>query len=251
MLQPILGFAAARPTLITALIRSRGDTVCARYSLTSPSEAVRDLFGCPVEDFPPRYNIAPTQPVLIARCSARGKHELQLVRWGLIPPWAKDPGKFATLINARSETACAKASFRGAMRHHRCLVPASGFYEWSGGRKARQPYFIRPQGRELFAFAGIFEVWLGADGSEIETMAILTTSANADMAHIHDRMPVIIAESDFARWLDCRSGTADDILDLLRPAPEGSVEVIAVSAKVNNPRTDGPELHEPQTALLL
>jgi putative SOS response-associated peptidase YedK len=176
---------------------------------------------------------------------------LQLVRWGLIPPWAKDPGKFATLINARSETACDKASFRGAMRHHRCLIPASGFYEWSGGRKARQPYFIRPRDRELFAFAAIFEVWLGADGSEIETMAILTTSAIADMAHIHDRMPVIIVEHNFERWLDCRSGTTDDILDLLKPTPEGSVEVMAVNPKVNSPHTDGPELHEPQIALLL
>jgi putative SOS response-associated peptidase YedK len=225
--------------------------MCARYSLTSPPKAVRDLFGCPAEDFPPRYNIAPTQPVLIARCNARGERELQLVRWGLIPAWVKDPANFATLINARSETARDKASFRGAMRHHRCLVPASGFYEWSGARRPRQPYFVRPRDGELFAFAGLFEVWLGADGSEIETMAILTTSANADMARIHDRMPVIIAERDFDRWLDCRSGSTEDVVDLLKPAPDGSLVITAVSSKVNSPDADGPDLQEAQIAMLL
>ena len=152
--------------------------MCSRYSLTSPPEAVRRLFDCAaVDEFPPRYNIAPTQPVLIARLDPKGARQLRLVRWGLIPSWVKDPREFATLINARAETASDKPSFRGAMRHRRCLVPADGFYEWTGGRGTKQPHFIRLNDNELFAFAGLSEIWLGADGSEIETMAILTTRA--------------------------------------------------------------------------
>ena len=172
--------------------------MCSRYSLTSPPEAVRRLFDCAaVDDFPPRYNIAPTQPVLIARPDPKGARELRLVRWGLVPSWVKDPREFTTLINARAETASDKPSFRGAMRHRRCLVPADGFYEWTGARGSKQPHFIRLNDSRLFAFAGLSETWLGADGSEIETMAILTTGANGDMARIHDRMPVIIESPRF------------------------------------------------------
>jgi putative SOS response-associated peptidase YedK len=204
-----------------------------------------------VDDFPPRYNIAPTQPVLIACLDHKGARELRLVRWGLIPSWVKDPRSFATLINARAETAIDKPSFRGGLRHRRCLVPASGFYEWTGARGAKRPHFIALKDAELFAFAGISEVWLGADGSEIETMAILTTHANADMAAIHERMPVIIEPRDYDRWLDCRSGSAEGIRDLLRPPAEGRIRIVAVNAKLNDPRTEGPELQEPAIPTLL
>ena len=220
--------------------------MCSRYSLTSPPEAVRRLFGCGGEDdFPPRYNIAPTDPALIVRLSTRHTRELTLVRWGLLPPWVKDPREFATLINARSETVTEKPSFRGAIRHRRCLVPTDGFYEWTGRPGAKQPHLIRLKGSSLFALAGLWEHWLGADGSEIETMAILTTAANDDMAHIHDRMPVIVPPHDYERWLDCRPGTADHIGDLLRPLANGLIETLAVNPKLNNPRADGPELLEP------
>jgi putative SOS response-associated peptidase YedK len=220
--------------------------MCSRYSLTSPPEAVAKLFGAErVEDFPPRYNIAPTQPVLIAVKPGEAAPELRLVRWGLIPSWVKDPREFSTLINARSETAAEKPSFRGSMRHRRCLVPCDGFYEWTGRPGAKQPHLIRLKTHGLFAFAGLHEQWLGADGSEIETMAILTTSANADMAAIHDRMPVIIAPEDFGRWLDCRPGTADFVIDLLRPAPDGTLDILAVTPSLNNPRLEGPELQTP------
>ena len=219
--------------------------MCSRYSLTSKPLAVRRLFDCDViEDFPPRYNIAPTQPVLIVRAvEGQGqRREARLVRWGLIPSWVKDPREFATLINARSETAVEKPSFRGAMRHKRCLVPADGFYEWTGRSGAKQPHLIRPKSQTLFAFAGLHEHWLGADGSELETMAILTTAANADMANIHDRMPVILDQADYARWLDCRAGSSLPVEDLLRPAPDGLLEIVAVNPKLNNPRAEGPEL---------
>jgi putative SOS response-associated peptidase YedK len=227
--------------------------VPSRYCLTSSPEAVRDFFGAAeIDDFPKRYNIAPTQGVHIARNDMRGAREVQLVRWGLIPSWSKDPSAFsAPLLQARAETAAEKPAFRGAMRHRRCLVPTTGFYEWSGKRGAKQPHLIRLKDRELFALAGLWEGWLGADGSEIETMAILTVDANADMAHVHDRMPVIIDPEDFDRWLDCRSGTAEGVMDLLKPLAEGHLAITAVNPKLNDPRSEGPDLHEPKSPRLL
>lgn len=220
--------------------------MCSRYSLTSPPDAVRQIFRCGGEDaFPPRYNIAPTDPAMIVRLDHRHNRELALVRWGLIPSWVKDPRELATLINARAETASEKPSFRAALRHRRCLVPTDGFYEWTGRPGAKQPHLIRLRGGGLFALAGLCEHWLGADGSEIETMAILTTTANADVAHIHDRMPLILAASDHDRWLDCRPGSAEHIVDLIEPPCPGQLETIAVGPKLNNPRSEGPELIEP------
>lgn len=226
--------------------------MCSRYSLTSPPEAVRSYFGYANEaDFPPRYNIAPTQPVAIVRQNAKGIRELHLVRWGLIPSWVKDPSTFATLINARAETAASKPSFRGAMRHRRCLVPTDGFYEWTGPAGAKIPHLIRRKGGGPFAMAGLQEHWLGADGSEIETMAILTVAANNAMAAIHDRMPAVLAPEDFSDWLDCTSGSAEGMTGLLRPAPDDLLEIIEVSRKLNNPRNEGPEVQEPVRHQLL
>lgn len=218
----------------------------ARYCLISPPEDVQALFGvADVDAFPPRYNIAPTEPVLIVRNGQRGARELSLVRWGLIPSWVKDPAQFSTLVNARAESVAEKPSFRGPFRHRRCLVPADGFYEWTGARGAKQPHLIRPKNQKLFALAGLWETWLGSDGSELETMAILTTSANAEMARIHDRMPIIIAPADFDRWLDYRAGTATHVMDLLRPIADGELEITPVNRKLNNPRAEGPDLHLP------
>ncbi len=223
-----------------------------RYSLTSPPEAVRATFGTVnEEDFPPRYNIAPSQPVAIVRQNEKRQRELALVRWGLIPSWVKDPRTFSTLINARSETAAEKPSFRAAMRHRRCLVPTDGFYEWTGKAGAKIPYLIRPLGGGPFALAGIYEHWMGADGSELESMAILTVAASKDMVHIHDRMPAILAPETFAVWLDCRAGTSVGVTELLQPAPEGSLEIIEVSRKLSNPRNEGPEVQEPVRPTLL
>lgn len=217
--------------------------MCSRYSLTSPPEAVRAYFGYTTEaDFPPRYNIAPTQPVAIVRNDLKGQREFALVRWGLIPSWVKDPRDISTMINARSETAAEKPSFRGGMRHRRCLVPTDGFYEWTGAAGAKQPHLIRPKRQGPFAMAGIWEHWLGADGSEIETMAILTTAANATMAPIHDRMPVLIDPQQFDLWLECRPGTAETVLPLLKPAPDDLLEITRISRKLNNPRNEGPEV---------
>ena len=223
--------------------------MCSRYSLTSPPEAVRAYFGTKnALDFPPRYNIAPTQPVLIVRRDHAGDREQHLVRWGLIPAWVKDPREFTTIINARSETASEKPSFRGSLRHRRCLVPATGFYEWTGKPGQKRPHLFRPRDGGLFALAGLAEHWVGADGSELETMAILTTSANATMEPIHDRMPVIIAPEHFDVWLDCTTGTSKFAETLLMPPPASLLEILDVNPRLNNPRNQGPDLHQPPEA---
>ena len=226
--------------------------MCTRYNLTSPVEAVRGYFRLSGgEPFPPRYNIAPTQPVAIVRLDQTGARELALVRWGLIPSWTKDPGAFKTLVNARSETAAEKPSFRGAMRHRRCLVPANGYYEWTGKPGAKQPHLIHRRDGGLIAFAGLWESWLGADGSEIDTMAILTVTANSALASIHDRMPVILEPEDFDTWLDVRGFRAEMAAEMLRPAAEDMLEHITVDPRINNSRNEGPDLLRPFSERLL
>ena len=230
--------------------------MCSRYSLTSPPEAVRSYFAHLNETaFPPRYNIAPTQPVLIVRLDHRRRRELVLVRWGLIPSWAKDPAKLSTLINARAETASAKPSFRGSMRHRRCLVPADAFYEWTGPAGAKRPQMLRPAAGEAprgpMAFAGLWEHWLGADGSEVETMAILTVAANATVGRIHDRMPAILVPDQFEAWLDVSSGRSNEAQAMLAPAADDLLEVAEVSRSLNNSRNEGPEVQEIVGRMLL
>lgn len=231
--------------------------MCTRYYLTSTPEAVAGTFGTyNAEIFPPRYNIAPAQPVLIVRVDPRKRRELALVRWGLIPSWMKDAriqgsGQLATMINARAETIQEKTSFRGPMRHRRCLVPADGFYAWSeavspmaaGGRGVgRQPHLVRRRDRRPLALAGLWDHWLGADGSEIETMAIITVPANATVARVQERMPAIIDERQFEAWLDVSSGLPHEAAALLQAAPDGVLEVLEVSENVNNPGNEGPEV---------
>ena len=226
--------------------------MCSRYTLTSPPEAVRTYFRYANEaEFPPRYNIAPSQPVAIVRDTPRGGREMALVRWGLIPSWVKDPRAFKMLINARSESAVDKPSFRAGLRHKRCLVPADGFYEWTGNSGAKRPHVVRPRRGGPMGLAAIYENWLGADGSEIETMAILTTGANAAISVLHDRMPVIIPPEHFDLWLDCRPGTTTDIVHLLAPPAEDLLDIVEVSRKLNNPRNEGPEVQEPVGTLTL
>jgi putative SOS response-associated peptidase YedK len=220
--------------------------MCSRYSLTSPPEAVRSYFRYAHEhDFPPRYNIAPTQPVGIVQLDAKRERAFQLVRWGLIPPWVKDPRTFTTLINARAETIAEKPSFKGAFRHKRCLIPADGFYEWTGPAGAKRPHLIRPRNGSLMAFAGLFESWLGPEGSEIDTMAIITVAANTTVGAIHDRMPAILAPAQFDDWLDCRSVDTKAALRLLLAAPDDLLELIEVDPRLNNPRNEGATLQQP------
>ena len=226
--------------------------MCGRFTLTATPEEVAALFEIlDLEDFPPRYNIAPTQPILMVTAGERQPpgsnlpdRRALLVRWGLIPRWAKDPRSLPLLINARSETAIEKAAFRTAMRHRRALVPASGFYEWRTVGKKKQPYYLRPRNGGLIGFAGLMETYAEPGGSEIDTGAILTTSASPDIAHIHDRMPVVIAREDQARWLDCRTQEPRDVVDLMRPAEPGLFEAIPISDLVNKVANTGAEIQD-------
>jgi len=228
--------------------------MCGRYALIPDPDELAEVFGLmDLEDFPPRYNIAPTQPILIVTGgpprepgSNLPQRRSLLVRWGFIPGWAKDPKSLPLMINARSEEAAGKPAFRAAMRHRRVLVPTSGFYEWKKlGPKERQPYWVRPKGGGVIAFAGLMETWHDPGGSEIDTAAILTTAANDDLRPIHERMPVVIHQQDFTRWLDCRDQEPRDVADLMRPAEPGLFEAIPVSDKVNSYANMGPEVMAP------
>ncbi|KQY19688.1 SOS response-associated peptidase [Rhizobium sp. Root482] len=231
--------------------------MCGRFSLTATPKELAEVFGLlDTEDFPARFNIAPTQPILVVLASERQRpgsnlpeRRALLVRWGLTPSWVKDPRDFPLLINARAETAVGKASFKAAMRHRRVLIPASGFYEWHRPPKESgepsQAYWIRPKNGGIVAFAGLMETWSSADGSEVDTAAILTTKANARIGDIHDRMPVVIGPEDFSRWLDCRTQEPRDVADLMVSADEDLFEVIAVSDQVNKVANTGPDLQTP------
>jgi putative SOS response-associated peptidase YedK len=215
--------------------------------LSSP-EAIRRLFGYPEQpNFPPRYNVAPTQPVPIVRL-VDGRRQFALVRWGLIPPWVEDPRAFALLINARGESVNEKPAFRNAMRRRRCLFPADGFYEWqvAGGR--RRPFCVRPRDGEPIAFAGLWETWMGPNGEEMETAAIVTTAANRELAVLHGRMPVVVPPEAFDLWLDCGKVDAMTATALIAPAREGLFEAYEISPAVNRHDNDGPALLEPASA---
>jgi putative SOS response-associated peptidase YedK len=219
--------------------------MCGRYTLTMTPDEMKRLFRYPeTPNFPPRYNIAPTQPVAVV-IGEHGERHFRLMRWGLIPGWVKDPASFTLLLNARAETAAEKPAFRAAMRHRRCLVPTSGFYEWRREGKVKQPFFLRPRQGVPIAFAGLWETWMGADGSEVDTAAILTTAANRLVAPIHDRMPAVIREPDFDEWLDTDNRRPADVARLLAPADDDLFEAIPVSSRVNAVRNDDAAVQSP------
>lgn len=208
--------------------------MCGRYSLTTPAEAVVALFGLPPgPNLPARYNIAPTQDVAIVRC-ADGGRALAQVRWGLVPPWAEDLRVGARMINARAETVATRTAFREAYRHRRCLVAADGFYEWQkrpDGQK--QAYWIRLAHGGPFVFAGLWERWRGGDGEAVESCTVITTAANALLAPIHGRMPVILDPGDYDLWLDVSQGDGA-VGGLLKPFAEDRLQAVAVSPRVNS-----------------
>jgi putative SOS response-associated peptidase YedK len=220
-----------------------------RFILTAAPEAVAVQFGLKgVEWFPPRYNIAPGQPVAIIRF-VRGAREFMLVRWGFVPSWAKDPRRFGPFVNARAEALLDKPAFRGAIQYRRCLVPATGYYHWqrSPGGQSR-PWLVRPRDGGLIAFAGLWDPWLGADGSEVDGAAIVTVGAGADVAGIADRMPAIVAPDDYERWLESDRYSSGAASALLRPMMAGSLEAVPVGERVNRAENDDPGLIEPTFA---
>ena len=227
--------------------------MCGRYAITSPPEAIRKLFGyAETPNFPPRYNIAPTQPIPIVMAQredgARIRH-FMLARWGFLPGFVKDPRDFPLIINARAETVVEKASFRNAMKRRRCLVPADAYYEWlklsAGRRIERKPYLFRRADGAPMGFAGLFETYIGTDGAEIDTACILTTEANTVTAAVHDRMPVILEAKDFDAWLDCDEVSAGEAAALLRPAGDDLLEFFEIGPEIGRASSDGPELQQP------
>jgi len=217
--------------------------MCGRYELHSHPAALALAFGL---DYPPeirpRYNIAPMQDVPVIRMNQAGGRELAQMRWGLVPRWAKDPSIGAKMINARAETLTEKRAFRNALQRHRCLLPADGFYEWKPGNGGiKQPMHVGMADGAPFALAGLYDRWLTPEGDALDTCTIITARANAQLAAMHDRMPVIIAPETYERWLDVAS---DDIGDLLLPFPANAMTWYPVSTRVNSVRNEGPELIE-------
>ncbi len=234
--------------------------MCGRFSITDPDEALRALFGYngPPMEFAPRYNVAPTQMVPVVRHNSEGKRAIAAMRWGLIPYWAKDARIGAKMINARAETVATNGTFREAFKSRRCLVLADGFYEWDTTAKVpkgakRQPYRVvignavraRP-----FAFAGLWDRWrdraAGKDAPPVVSFTIITTSAAPAIAHIHDRMPVMLSRrEDFEAWLDSANHPPEEAQKLLKPYAGPDLAVFPVSPKVNDHRNDDPDCAKP------
>jgi putative SOS response-associated peptidase YedK len=227
--------------------------MCGRFTLAQDVEDVADLMeGLDVEaPLPRRYNIAPSQPV--PTVLNRRPLKVTLTQWGLVPGWAKDPEIGNRLINARSETAADKPSFRRALRRRRCLILADGFYEWQKvpGSRTKIPTYVRLRSRRPFAFAGLWEEWLGRDGTELTTSTILTTRPNRLLRPIHDRMPVILPRQAYGAWLHQDEVKPAEVAGLLGPYPADEMEAFAfaVGRSVNNVRHDGPDCIEPAPTL--
>jgi putative SOS response-associated peptidase YedK len=217
--------------------------MCGRFTLAAVIAELQEQFEevkLP-EQYAPRYNIAPSQPVLVIPND--GKQTADFFAWGLIPVWAKDPTIGSRLINARGETLAEKPAFRGSYKHKRCLIPADGFYEWKStpGSKAKVPYHIKMSTGTPFAFAGLWSEWHAPDGSEIRTCTIVTTAPNSLLSAIHSRMPVILQPADYPRWLDPGPRSPEELADLIKAFPAELMQAYPVSTLVNSPENDRPE----------
>ena len=220
--------------------------MCGRYSLAMPDPgALRTRF--PIEEsieVRTRYNVAPGDDVLAVTTDREGRPRGDLLRWGLVPSWAKSPDTGLKMINARLETAPEKPAFRGAFERFRCLIPADGFYEWRRGPSPtggpKQPFHITRRDGQVFAFAGLWSIWHGGDGQTLRTCTILTTAANGAIAALHDRMPIILAPEIESRWLD-PAIEGQKLLPVLRGLSDAETTMRPVGPAVNDARYDGPE----------
>src|SRR6202790_5197232 len=222
--------------------------MCGRYVITSPPAALRQIFGYVEQpNFPPRHNIAPTQPIPVVIIENNARH-FRLMRWGLLPAWVEDPRKFTLLINARSETVLEKPAFKNAIKRRRCLIPADGYYEWHVAVNRKRPYFIYRRDRQPFGLAGLAETWIGPNGEEVDTVAIVTAPASPDLAVLHPRVPVTIAPADFERWLDCNVCDAETAMSLLTAPEAGEFAWHEISTRVNRVANDDAQLILPISA---
>jgi putative SOS response-associated peptidase YedK len=215
--------------------------MCGRYTLITDLRKVAESFGvAPTLETQPRYNIAPTQNIVTILND--GSPHLDLMRWGLIPAWAKDESIGSRMINARAETLTEKPSFRGLLRSRRCLVVADGFYEWRAEGKGKTPMYITLQDGQPFAFAGLWDLWKSPDGEPVQSCTIITTEPNELMASIHTRMPAILRPKAYEDWLNPQLRDEQVLTHLLKPYPAELMQARPVSKLVNNPRNEGAEL---------
>lgn len=227
--------------------------MCGRFAITLPPEAMRRLFAYDEQpNFPPRYNIAPTQPIPIVRIERRADvaaRHFALARWAFLPGFVKDPKTFPLLFNARAEGLAERASFKTALRRRRCLVPADAFYEWrragEGRKGASEPFIARRADGETMALAGLWETWTGPNGEEVDTACIVTTAANRFSAAIHPRLPAIVERSDFDVWLDPDETNWPAAAALLRPTHESTLEFRPIGPAVNKVANDGADIQTP------
>jgi putative SOS response-associated peptidase YedK len=222
--------------------------MCGRYRLSRRKQLVEEYFDALPgdEEWTPRYNIAPSQPVPVIRQNPKEpRRELSLMRWGLIPSWSKNMSGAGMMINARSETAATKPAFREPLTSRRCLIPADGFYEWSRSGKAKQPYCFEVNDGELFAFAGIWDRWKNPSGQWVKSCSILTTTPNAVNSAVHDRMPVILDRADYDLWLDPGMRNIDVVSEMLKPYDAGRMRCYPVSSRVNHAANDDAECSTP------
>jgi putative SOS response-associated peptidase YedK len=239
------------------------DDMCGRYATTQTSASLNQAFEVDLAtsfvELEPDYNMAPTKlaPVVIGRrpddaaASSRPQRELLTAKWGLVPSWAKDPSMGNRMINARSETVAEKPAFKKAFARRRALVPADGYFEWYApeGQKKKQPFFITPKDGSVLAMAGLYEFWRDRAADEwLITYTILTTTAEDDLGHLHERMPLLVEPGGYDAWLDPAPHSSADLLGLLVPAAPGRLDAFPVSTAVNNVRNNGPELIEPLPA---
>ncbi len=220
--------------------------MCGRFTQTAKPKEIEKEFAVKIAPdvlFKPRYNIAPTQ-IIPAVLESDGERIIEGLRWGLIPSWAKDESIGNKLINARAETLAEKPSFKNAFRSHRCIIPASGFYEWQKTAKgAKQPFYFHLKDKGVFGFAGLYEQWLDREtGEQIETCTIITTEANKVLEPIHDRMPVILKPESYEQWLDAKEKDINKLQKLLAPYAAAEMDSYKVSKSVNIPDNDSPEL---------
>jgi len=220
--------------------------MCGRFTLKTTPQRLRERFALAAapDDVAPRYNIAPTQPVLVI--PNRTRRLLRPARWGLVPHWAADLSAGARMINARAETVATRPAFRTALERRRCLIPADGFYEWKREGRQRTPFYIRSRDDEPLAFAGLWDVWRPADGEPIASCTIVTTEANEVVGELHDRMPVILPPEAYDAWLQPTPQHADVLMPWLAPCPPEWLEAYPVSSLVNSPANEDPACIAPQ-----
>ena len=216
--------------------------MCGRYASSRDARDLASAFEVeepPEQVLPPSWNVAPTDPVY-AVVQREDRRQLRVLRWGLVPSWAKDAKGAARMINARRETVATKPAFRAAYARRRCLIPADGYYEWQRIGTGKQPWFLRPRDGSPLAMAGLYELWTGPDGARTQTCAVVTTEAADELGHVHDRTPLLVPRSSWARWLDPTVEDPGD--DLLVPGVPGVLDAWPVSSAVRN---QGPQLAEP------